>query len=91
MIAKEIVQSQREYFMNQNTISYEFRNKALLKLREAIYEYEEELVDALYKDLGKNKAESFFAEIGQVLKELTYIQKRLKKANEKQKGEVINN
>lgn len=91
MLAKEIVQNQREYFKNQHTISYDFRNNALSKLREAILKYEKEFTDALYKDLGKNQAESFFAEIGQVLKELTYIQKRLKKLmkNKKVKSSII--
>jgi len=91
MLSKEIVQNQREYFKNQHTISYDFRNNALSKLKKAILKYEGELTDALYNDLGKNQAESFFAETGQVLKELTYIQKRLKRLmkNKKVKSSII--
>ena len=91
MLGKEIVQKQREFFKNQQTITYEFRYDALSKLRKSILTYETELSEALFKDLGKNKAESFFAEIGQVLKEISYIQKRLKKLmkNKKVKSSFI--
>jgi len=91
MSANEIVLKQREYFRNQNTISYDFRYKALSSLRSSILKHEEELSEALFKDLGKNQAESFFTEIGQVLKELTYIQKRLKKLmkNRRVKSSII--
>ncbi len=91
MNAKEIVRKQRDYFNNQNTISYEFRYNALSKLRDVILKYEDQLNEGLYKDLGKNKTESFFAEIGQVLKELNYIQKRLKKLmkNKKVKSHIV--
>ena len=92
MNTKEIVKEQRNYFNNKNTISYEFRYNALSKLRDVILKYEDQLTEGLYKDLGKNKTESFFAEIGQVLKELNYIQKRLKNLmkNKKVKSHIVN-
>lgn len=91
MLAKDIVENQRGFFKHQNTISFAFRYNALSKLKKAIHTYEEEIIEALYKDLRKNKTESFFSEIGQVLRELTYIQKRLKKLmkNRKVKSSII--
>ncbi len=91
MNAKDLVKKQRNYFKNKNTISYEFRYNALSKLRDAILKNEEKLTVGLYEDLGKNKTESYFAEIGQVLKELNYIQKRLKKLmkNKKVKSHIV--
>ena len=76
---KTLVKEQRKFFRTKETLSYSYRSTQLKKLRNAIYEYEDKLKEALMKDLGKNGTESYFAEIGIVLKELSYIEKRLKK------------
>ncbi len=79
MDAKQIVNNQRNFFKSHQTLGYTHRKNALEKLREAIYKYEDKLVEALGKDLGKNPSEAYMTEIGIVLKELTYMQKKLKK------------
>ncbi len=79
MNLKNIVQEQRDYFFSNKTLDYKFRKNALLNLRVNILKYEEELKEALSKDLGKNPTESYFSEIGQVLKELSFMVKNLKK------------
>lgn len=74
-----LVQKQREYYRTNTTLDYEFRKQSLLKLREAVLKYESPLKEALYQDLGKNQTESFLAEIGITLKEISYMLKHLKK------------
>lgn len=79
MDIKNIVKNQRAYFKSNKTLSYEFRKESLKKLRRAIYKYQDELFLALEKDLGKSNEESYMTEVGFVLKELTYMEKHLKK------------
>ena len=79
MNVQEIVTQQRLYFNKKNTLAFEFRKSQLLKLRKNILKYENDLKEALYKDLNKNETESYFAEIGQVLNEITFLLKNLKK------------
>ena len=88
---KELVEKQRKYFLCKETREYIYRKNALGKLRQAINKYEPKLKEALMYDLGKNEAESYFAEIGIVLKELTYIEKHLKKLmkNKKVKTHLV--
>jgi len=79
MDIQTIVTNQRNFFRKKQTLEYDFRKEALNKLRQGILNNEENLKDALMKDLGKNSTESYMSEIGIVLKELTYIEKKLKK------------
>ena len=79
MKAQQIVKEQRDFFYSKQTLLYAFRKEQLLRLRKSIHKYESELKEALYKDLNKNETESFFAEIGQVLTEITFLLKHLKK------------
>ena len=79
MDASIIVSKQRIFFNTHQTLSYEYRQKSLAKLREAIHSHSAELMTALQLDLGKSAHESYLTEIGVVLKELTYMQKHLKR------------
>ena len=53
MNVKTIVDSQRDFFNTNQTLSYNFRKENLAKLRQAILKYQEKLEDALFQDLGK--------------------------------------
>ncbi len=74
-----IFEKQREYFKSGETIPLKFRKAMLKKLYEAVKNYENEICDALYSDLGKSRYESFMCEIGMVLTEISYMLKHINK------------
>lgn len=90
MNINNIVQNQRKYFFSNETLTYKKRMDTLKKIREMVLSNEEEIKKALKEDLDKNQTESYIAEIGIVLKELTYTQKKLKKLmrNKRVKSEI---
>ena len=57
--------------------SLNFRKNQLKKLHQAILDYEGQLYEALFKDLGKSKVESYATEIGFVLSEINFCIKKL--------------
>jgi aldehyde dehydrogenase (NAD+) len=67
------------FFETHQTKSFEFRKQQLLKLKNALYKYEEELYEALSIDLKKNKEESWITEIGFTITEINNALKNLKK------------
>lgn len=70
---------QQTYFKTQTTKSYEFRIEALKRLKRSIQKHETEILEALYKDLGKNEMEAYSTEVGYVLHSINFMMKRLKK------------
>jgi len=76
---QEIAQKQREFFLNNKTKDLKFRKEQLLKLREAVREYEERILDALALDLNKSKYEGYMTEVGIVLEEISFVLKRFKR------------
>ncbi|WP_264229737.1 aldehyde dehydrogenase [Acholeplasma laidlawii] len=74
-----IVQSQKTLFLSGKTLSYEFRIRQLQKLKQLIINYQDEILEALYKDLHKSRFEAYSTEVGYVLKSLTHTIKGLKK------------
>lgn len=76
---KELLKSQREYFATGHTKDIEFRIDLLNILKKNIEKYEDDISDALYKDLGKSKFESYATEIGITLSEISHITDNLKK------------
>src|SRR5690606_28178695 len=62
-----------------NTLSYTSRIKSLEALLNSVKKYEEAIYDALYDDLKKNKEESWSTETGQVVEEIKYAIKHLRK------------
>ena len=77
MEIKEMIRGQRTFFETGRTGELTFRKRSLLKLREAVEKYEDEIVYALHKDLGKNQNEAFATEIGMVYSEISYMLKHL--------------
>ncbi|MBU5592003.1 aldehyde dehydrogenase [Clostridium sp. MSJ-4] len=77
--AKELINTQRSYFLNGNTLPIDFRIKTLKKLKISIINHEDEILDALWKDLRKSKFEAYATEIGLVLEEIDLAIKSVKK------------
>ncbi len=76
---KEIVNKQRNYFNQGNTLNIKFRIEQLKKLGKAINSYEAEIFAALKTDLNKPSFEAYSSEIMQLKGELKYTVKRLKR------------
>lgn len=72
-----MVKRQRIFFESSVTKEYGFRMQALLRLEKALTEWEEDLKEALWQDLHKSASESYMAEIGMTIRELTYVKKHL--------------
>ena len=68
----------QNYFKTGETKSYAFRLKQLKKLKQSILKHEDDLYDALNKDLKKSKEETWVTETGMVLSELSAALKHLK-------------
>lgn len=79
MTTNEILNSQYKFFINGETLSYEFRLNALKKLYYAIKKRQDEISNALKSDLSKSGFESYTSEIGFSLMEIKYLTKNLKK------------
>lgn len=73
-----IVEKQKAFFEKNRTKSYEFRQKALLRLKRTIMYYEKEIEEALRQDLGKSDFEAYMTEVGMTLSELNYVEKHLR-------------
>jgi len=74
----EIISSQKEFFKTQKTKSLKFRKMYLEKLKEIIIKNENLLYEAIEKDFGKSKFETFTTEISFVIKDIDYYIKNLK-------------
>jgi aldehyde dehydrogenase (NAD+) len=75
--AAQILRDQRAFFATGQTRSLDFRLAQLKQLREAILQYQDDIVQAAVKDLGRPEFEGYI-EVG-VIGELDYIIKRLPK------------
>ena len=76
---ENIVKKQRAFFETHKTKDVNFRIEQLKKLKNAIETREKDISKALEKDLGKSSTESYMAEIGMVLEDLSYAIKHTKK------------
>lgn len=76
---ENIVNVQREYFLNGRTLSVKNRRQYLVALKNEIIAREKDIEDALYEDLGKSPSESYLCEIGLTLDEISYLLKNLTK------------
>lgn len=76
---KEIVEKQREYFKTGATLNIQFRKEQLRKLKKAMVDYEEDILEALKLDLGRSAIEAFFCDIGTVILEINETLKGLNK------------
>lgn len=69
----------KAYFNTGETRDIDFRIAQLKKLKMAIKKYENDILDALYKDLGKSEFEGYATEVGFTLNSISYMVKNLKK------------
>lgn len=72
------LESLRNFFDRCKTKSYTFRKEQLQKLKNAVLKHEQDLYDALYTDLKKNKEEAWVTEIGFLIAEINAALKNLR-------------
>jgi aldehyde dehydrogenase (NAD+) len=77
MLAKEAFDTQKSFYSKGFTRPLDFRIGQLKALKKAIQHYEPQITEALYLDLGKPAFESYAAEVGFVLEEISFILKQL--------------
>lgn len=75
----EILIKQKEFYNSGKTKNVKYRIEALKKLKSEIIKQEENIKEALKKDLNKSYSESYMTEIGMTLSELNYVLKHTKK------------
>lgn len=75
---QDIFIEQKEFFNSQKTKSLNFRKMYLEKLKEVIQKNEDLLYEAIYKDFGKSKFDTYTTEISFVIKDIDYFLKNLK-------------
>ncbi|MBD0279206.1 MAG: aldehyde dehydrogenase [Flavisolibacter sp.] len=80
-----LLEQMQQYFASGATQGYAFRRQQLEKLKEALYNHEHDLYEALYSDLKKNKEESWITEIGFAVTEINYALKKLRRWMKPQK------
>lgn len=74
-----IFKNSNDYYKSGKTRDIDGRIYYLRILKDALEKYEERLLNAVYKDLGKSKAEAFMTELGIVYEEINYFLKNLKR------------
>lgn len=79
MEKEKLIVDQRFYFASKATLSCDFRITQLKKLLQLTIDFEDKLLEALFKDLHKSKFEAWGAEVGLIQTELKYFIGHLKK------------
>lgn len=74
-----IIENQRSFFKEGKTKEVDFRIDQLEKLKKSIIKYEDEIIDALKKDLNKSSFETYITEIGTVIQEINHTIKHIRK------------
>ena len=77
-IIRDKFNNSKAFFNTHKTKNLKFRKQQLKLLSKNIKNHENELLDALYKDLGKSKVEAYATEIGMLLKCIKLMRKELK-------------
>ena len=80
-----ILAKQHAFFASGRTIPVSFRQEQLHKLKRSLLAHEKDLNEALQKDLGKSRMESYMCEVGLTLSELTWMQKHLSSLSAKKR------
>ena len=85
MLVEEIVNVQKKFFRTGTTRKIEYRLNSLQILKDGIHRMMPEIYAALKKDLGKCETESYMAEVGMTLAELSYMEKHIKRFSARKK------
>jgi aldehyde dehydrogenase (NAD+) len=72
------LEKMRQFFGSGNTKPFAFRKEQLKKLKKSILNHEQDLYEALHKDLKKSPEETWVTEIGMVISELNAAIKNLR-------------
>ncbi len=82
---KDIVYKQKQVYKNRELIDIDNRKKILVKLKNIIKENEENILNALKKDLNKSHYEGYLTEIGVVYEEINLLLKNVSKWSKREK------
>lgn len=74
---EQMIENQRAFYFTGATKDVEFRKEQLVKLKETIKKYEEQVIEALALDLRKSEFEAFTTEIGIVYDSISYFLKNI--------------
>lgn len=74
---ENMIAEQRSFYFSRATKNVEFRKQQLLKLKEVIKKYENEVIQALHFDLRKSEFEAYSTEIGIVYDSIAYFLKNI--------------
>jgi aldehyde dehydrogenase (NAD+) len=85
MEIQEIESKQKDFFKTQQTKNIKFRKIYLEKLKEVIIKNENLLYEAIHKDFGKSKFDTFTTEISFILNDINYYLKNLKSLSKPKK------
>ncbi|SHG36635.1 aldehyde dehydrogenase (NAD+) [Chryseobacterium oranimense] len=77
MNIQEIVNHQKDFFKTQQTKSIKFRKMYLEKLKNIVINNEELLYEAIDKDFGKSRFDTFTTEISFILNDINYYLKNI--------------
>lgn len=76
---KQLVESQRNFFNSNATLSIRFRIQQLKKIKQILKENEDKLYQAIYTDFKKTSYETYISELGHVYHEINKACRKLKK------------
>ncbi|WP_276877206.1 aldehyde dehydrogenase [Chryseobacterium joostei] len=85
MKIERIIQDQRDFFKTQQTKNIKFRKMYLEKMKDLIIKHEDLLYEAIYKDFGKSKFDTFTTEISFILNDIDYYLKNLQSLSKPKK------
>lgn len=74
---EKIIEEQKIFFRTGRTNTEDFRKKALIKLKNSIKKYRDDILYALKMDLNKSTTESYISEIANVYGEIDFALKNL--------------
>lgn len=75
---QEILKKQRTFFETEQTKHVSFRLKQLDALLHGLLTNEQQIFDALKKDLNKSEFEAFLTEFSMILEEIRFVKKKLR-------------
>jgi len=76
---QEILKEHKKYFNTGITMDFHFRLEQLRKLKSMIKVNEKDILNALYKDLGKCEFEAYATEVGFLLESIGYMIRNLRR------------
>lgn len=74
---RDVIEAQRQFFATGKTKDIDFRIEQLERLKQAIIDSKQLIIDALNKDLKKSEFEVYLTELG-AIEEINYVLKRIK-------------